>query len=78
MAKIDTGKEGTNIPEDFSIPPCGLEDVDRAVFSLFEKRLQLEVKIDGQTTKVPVVFAARVLFPTATFSPPVVFAVKAS
>lgn len=58
MSKIDTGKEGTNIPDDFNIPSCGLEDVDRAVFSLFEKRLQLEVKIDGQATKVPVVFAA--------------------
>lgn len=58
MSKIDTGYEGTNVPEDFFIPPCGIEDVDRAVFNLFDKKLKLEVQVNEKTTKVPVVFAA--------------------
>tara|TARA_R100001594_G_scaffold144257_1_gene193108 strand:- start:96 stop:1337 length:1242 start_codon:yes stop_codon:yes gene_type:complete len=58
MSKIDTGREGQNIPDDFSIPSCGIEDVDRALFNLFDKRLKFEVMIDNQATKVPVVFAA--------------------
>ena len=58
MSKIDTGYEGTNVPEDFSIPSCGIEDVDRAIFDLFDKKLKLEVQINEKTTKVPVVFAA--------------------
>ena len=58
MSKIDTGYEGTNVPEDFFIPPCGIEDVDRAIFNLFDKKLKLEVQVNEKTTKVPVVFAA--------------------
>lgn len=56
--KINKGYEGFNVPDDFSIPPCGIEDVDRAVFELFDKRLAFEIKVNEQTTKVPVVFAA--------------------
>jgi len=55
---LKKGYEGFNVPEDFSIPPCGIEDVDRAVFELFDKRLAFEIKVNEQTTKVPVVFAA--------------------
>lgn len=58
MSKIDTGYEGTNVPEDFFIPPCGIEDVDRALFNLFNEKIRLEVEVNQQTTKVPVVFAA--------------------
>ncbi len=58
MSKIDTGYEGTNVPEDFFIPPCGIEDVDRALFNLFNETIRLEVEVNQQTTKVPVVFAA--------------------
>ena len=58
MSKIDTGYEGTNVPDDFSIPSCGIEDVDRAIFNLFDKKLKLEVQVNEKTTKVPVVFAA--------------------
>jgi hypothetical protein len=56
--KLKKGYEGFNVPDDFSIPSCGIEDVDRAVFELFDKRLAFEVKVNEQTTKVPVVFAA--------------------
>jgi len=55
---LKKGYEGFNVPDNFSIPPCGIEDVDRALFNLFDKRLAFEVKVNEQTTKVPVVFAA--------------------
>ena len=48
-----------NLPEaeDFDLPSSGIEDIDRAVFDLFDKTLPLQVKIDDQSTKVPVVFS---------------------
>jgi len=48
-----------NLPEaeDFDLPPSGIEDIDRAIFDLFDKTLPLQVKIDDQSTKVPVVFS---------------------
>lgn len=55
---LPTGVEGTNIPSDFYIPPATLEDVDRAVFDLFEKRLRLEVKVGQQVIPVRTLFAA--------------------
>ena len=55
--KLPTGYEGENIPDDFFIPSCGIEDIDRAVFQLFDKRLCFEVDINHETTKVPVVFS---------------------
>lgn len=61
MAKeeqLKKGYEGFNVPNNFSFPSCGVEDVDRALFELFDKRLAFEVKVNEQTTKVPVVFAA--------------------
>jgi hypothetical protein len=56
--QLKKGYEGFNVPENFSFPSCGVEDVDRALFELFDKRLAFEVKVNEQTTKVPVVFAA--------------------
>lgn len=56
--KLKKGYEGFNVPENFSFPSCGIEDVDRALFELFDKKLAFEVKVNEQTTKVPVVFAA--------------------
>lgn len=55
--KLPTGVEGTNVPSDFSIPPAVIEDVDRAIFNLFEKRLRLEIVANKQTIPVPTVFA---------------------
>lgn len=55
---INLGYEGSNVPDDIRIPSCGLEDVDRAIFNLFEKDLPLIYKQkDGSTKKVPVIFA---------------------
>ncbi len=54
--KIDTGYEG-EVPDDFEFPPSGIEDIDRSLFELFDKRIPLQVTIDDQATKVPVVFS---------------------
>ena len=44
---------------DFSIPPVGIEDVDVALFNLFEKEIALKVSGDNSSTKkVPVIFAS--------------------
>ena len=57
-ASIDLGYEGTNVPEDIVVPSCGLEDVDRAMFNLFNSDLPLIYSLkDGSTKKVPVIFA---------------------
>jgi|TARA_Y100000310_G_scaffold311313_1_gene357475 hypothetical protein len=57
--RLPTGLEGQNIPDDFMIPACSVEDVDRAVFNLFEKGLThpLMIKENEGFTKVPVIFA---------------------
>jgi len=54
---ILTGYESENISE-FNLPSCGIEDLDRAVFNLFEKEMPLYFKVNDETRKVPVVFAA--------------------
>jgi hypothetical protein len=55
---IDLGYEGSAVPSDLTIPGCGLEDVDRALFNLFDSDLPLVYRIkDGSTKKVPVIFA---------------------
>jgi len=55
--KLKTGYEGTNVPTDFTFPSVGIEDVDRAVFTLFNSDINFEVKVNEQTQRVPVVFA---------------------
>ena len=57
--RIGTGYEGDNVPLDFKIPECSVEDVDKAVFDLFDKQMTHPLFI-GQlenATKVPVIFA---------------------
>lgn len=57
MGKLPTGVENNNVPEAFSIPAATIEDVDRAVFDLFEKRLKMEVKSGQTAIPVPTIFA---------------------
>lgn len=52
-----TGNEGANIPEDLEIPSCTIEDVDRALFSLFDTQLPFLYKHKKGTRKAPVIFA---------------------
>jgi len=58
MKGVSSGFEGLNTEEEYSIPNNGIEDVDRAVFELFDKRLSFEVSNKDRTIKVPVVFAS--------------------
>ena len=48
---------GISKDPDFTIPSCTIEDVDRALFSLFDKDLDLFYKHEGAVVRVPVVFA---------------------
>jgi hypothetical protein len=54
---IDYGYEGTDVPDDIEVPPCSIEDVDRAVFELFNKEMPLLYELRKQTTRIPVIFA---------------------
>ena len=55
---IGLGYDGSAVPEDLIVPSCGLEDVDRAMFNLFDKDLPLIYRLkDGTARKVPVIFA---------------------
>ena len=50
------GYEGENY-SDYVIPSCGLEDVDKAIFNLFDKDIPLYYSLQGESKKVPVIFA---------------------
>ncbi len=54
---LQTGLEGIDIPEDFEMPPCGIEDVDRAMFKLFNEDLPFYYVQDGDMKRIPCVFA---------------------
>jgi hypothetical protein len=55
---VFTQFDGTNIPEDFNFPSIEIEDIDRAVFDLFDKQINFEVEEKGAARKVPVIFAS--------------------
>jgi hypothetical protein len=55
---LDFKNKNLPITEDFELPTASIEDVDRAVFNLFDKTLPLQVLSNGEVQKVPVVFAA--------------------
>ena len=63
--------EGTNIPEDFYIPPCGIEDIDRALFYLFDRRLAFSIDANNVPKKVPVVFSTGERFALNRREPPI-------
>lgn len=67
---INKGYEGFNVSE-YEIPSCGVEDVDRAIFNLFDKTIDFEVKVNEQTKHVPVVFAAGERFALARRQQPI-------
>ena len=49
--------DGDNVPEDFDFPSIGIENIDRAIFNLFDKKLAFETTSNGLTNSVPVIFA---------------------
>jgi hypothetical protein len=54
---VPTGHEGNNIPDDFDVPSCTVEDVDRALFNLFDEQIPLQYEQKGETKSIPVIFA---------------------
>jgi hypothetical protein len=56
---LPTGYPGSGPVSDFVIPSVGIEDVDVAIFNLFDKELPIQVSGEGHenSKKVPVVFA---------------------
>ena len=69
--RLLTSYEGQNVPEDFEIPPVGIEDVDRGMFELFNKQVPLHVTTKGKTDKVPIVFASGERFATRMRKEPI-------
>lgn len=51
-----TGYEGSG-NTDYVIPSCGVEDLDFAIFNLFDKQIPLYYDLHGEVKKVPVIFA---------------------
>lgn len=56
--KVIKDFDGNNAPDDFDIPSVGIEDIDRAIFDLFDNQISFEVKHKGSLQKVPVIFAS--------------------
>lgn len=57
---IQSGYDPSSCAGDVVVPACGIEDVDRALFNLFDKEISINVFTENdKTSKVPVIFAAR-------------------
>jgi hypothetical protein len=54
---IVLGYEGDSYPENYTVPSCGLEDLDFAVFNLFNEQMPLYYVLHGEQKKIPVIFA---------------------
>jgi hypothetical protein len=56
---LPSGYRSKSVPGDLTIPPVGIDDVDRALFTLFNEEIPFTVGGDGtELVKVPVIFAA--------------------
>ena len=49
--------DGDNVPEDFDFPEIGIEHIDRGIFDLFEKVIDIQTTSKGESKKVPIIFA---------------------
>lgn len=62
VSGLQTGYGSTSSPDDLTVPAVGLEDVDVALFKLFDKEISLQVSTDDKNRstikKVPVLFAS--------------------
>lgn len=56
-SSLISGYEDSNKVYDYTIPSCGIEDLDYAVFNLFNKQIPLYYDLHGEINKVPVIFA---------------------
>jgi hypothetical protein len=50
-------QQGNSIPDDYDVPSCTIEDVDRALFELFDKQLPFTYEYKGSVRRSPVIFA---------------------
>ena len=57
VSPLATGFDSKSSPDDITIPSVGLEDVDVALFNLFDDEIPFQVKTDNDMKKVPVIFA---------------------
>lgn len=56
---LPTGfNSSSTVPEEFTIPSVGVEDVDRSLFELFNLEIPLLVSTDNGLRRVPIIFAA--------------------
>ena len=51
------GRMRATIPEGFELPAVGIEDVDRALFKLFDEQIPLFFQAKDNTERIPVIFA---------------------
>jgi hypothetical protein len=70
---LSSGYEGSNNANNFTLPSCGIEDVDRAFFDLFDKVIPFSYKSkkDDAKTKVSVIFSSGERFALASKKSPV-------
>jgi hypothetical protein len=55
---VRSGYDAQGVPEDFTIPACSVEDVDRSLFQLFDQEINFQIETDRDgIVNVPVVFA---------------------
>ena len=69
--KVDFKNYDKPVAENYSIPEAGIEDIDRAIFDLFDKNISFEVLSNNELVKVPVVFAAGERFALARRKNPI-------
>jgi len=55
--KIVSGYENSLRPDDYTIPSCGIEDLDYGIFNLFDSQIPLYYSLNGEQKKIPVIFA---------------------
>jgi hypothetical protein len=53
---VATGYEGVNYTG-LQVPSCGIEDMDKSVFNLFNDQIPLFYELDGERKRIPVIFA---------------------
>ena len=55
---VRSGYTAQGIPDDFTVPACSIEDVDRSLFQLFDQEINFQIETDKDgVINVPVVFA---------------------
>jgi hypothetical protein len=63
QAPLPSGYDAKDVPQDFTIPPVGIKDVDTALFYLFDREIPIQVLAPDTETgaavmkDVPIVFA---------------------